>query len=177
MVRTRLFDIEYCGCACHPHASSLHVPTSRPLSSCCSFERSVYIYHSIASKISCSHTLVAPNSSMATALPSNVHVSKHPCVLAKLSQLRSRSTNSKETKTLIHEIATIVGCEALAHGLQSVQTGKVSLSTATARRRLTSISRVVADVHRLCICRTSRPLTTSIKQRTYRRRISLSCPS
>ncbi|KAK5167784.1 uncharacterized protein LTR77_007483 [Saxophila tyrrhenica] len=60
---------------------------------------------------------------MATLLPTNVHVSTHPCVRAKLSQLRSRSTGSKETKTLINDIATLVGCDALAKGLQTVQTG------------------------------------------------------
>lgn len=63
---------------------------------------------------------------MAAQLPQNIHVSKHPCVRAKLSQLRSQSTNSKETKTLVHEIATIVGVEALGHGLQTAQTGTVS---------------------------------------------------
>ena len=58
--------------------------------------------------------------------PSNVHVSTHPCVRAKLSQLRSSSTNARDTKILIHEIATLVGCEALAHGLTNIQTGTVS---------------------------------------------------
>ena len=52
------------------------------------------------------------------SLPSNVHVSKHPCLLAKLSQLRSKSTSAKETKSLIHEIAFIVGCEALASAVE-----------------------------------------------------------
>ncbi|KAK5136996.1 hypothetical protein LTR08_001503 [Meristemomyces frigidus] len=60
---------------------------------------------------------------MDNTLPPNVHVSTHPCVRAKLSQLRSSSTNARDTKTLVHEIATIVGCEALAHGLETVQTG------------------------------------------------------
>ncbi|KAH0533670.1 hypothetical protein FGG08_007601 [Glutinoglossum americanum] len=50
----------------------------------------------------------------ASALPSNVHVSTHPCLHAKLSQLRSAATNSRDTNRLIHEIALIVGCEALA---------------------------------------------------------------
>ncbi|KAF3770318.1 PRTase-like protein [Cryphonectria parasitica EP155] len=48
------------------------------------------------------------------SLPSNVHVSQHPCLRAKLSQLRSGTTSSKEVKSLVHEIALIVGCEALA---------------------------------------------------------------
>ncbi|KAL2127373.1 hypothetical protein VTI74DRAFT_10832 [Chaetomium olivicolor] len=53
-------------------------------------------------------------------LPPNVHVSQHPCLLAKLSQLRSRSTSARDVKALIHEISLIVGCEALAKGLKTV---------------------------------------------------------
>ncbi|KAM3083808.1 hypothetical protein ACMFMG_002079 [Clarireedia jacksonii] len=52
-----------------------------------------------------------------SSLPSNVHVSSHPCLQAKLSQLRSNTTNARETKALVHEIALIVGCEATAAGL------------------------------------------------------------
>ncbi|KAJ4304251.1 hypothetical protein N0V88_001864 [Collariella sp. IMI 366227] len=52
--------------------------------------------------------------------PPNVHVSQHPCLLAKLSQLRSESTPARNVKALIHEIGLIVGCEALAKGLQAV---------------------------------------------------------
>jgi uracil phosphoribosyltransferase len=48
------------------------------------------------------------------SLPPNVHVSTHPCLLGKLSQLRSKSTNVKEVKTLVHEISLLLGCEALA---------------------------------------------------------------
>ena len=59
--------------------------------------------------------------------PPTVHVSRHPCLQAKLSQLRSKSTNSRETKALVHEIALIVGCEALATGLDIVQSGTVSV--------------------------------------------------
>ncbi|KAJ9613480.1 hypothetical protein H2200_003422 [Cladophialophora chaetospira] len=50
---------------------------------------------------------------MASSLPSNVHVSKHPCLRAKLSQLRSKSTNARETKTLVHDIALLLGSEAM----------------------------------------------------------------
>ena len=64
---------------------------------------------------------------MAASFPPNVHVSKHPCLRAKLSQLRHESTNARETKQLVHDIATVVACEALAHGLQAVETGTVSL--------------------------------------------------
>ena len=62
---------------------------------------------------------------MAISLPSNVHVSKHPCLRAKLSQLRSENTNARETKLLIHEIAVIVACEALAENLDAVPNGAV----------------------------------------------------
>ncbi|QIW94768.1 hypothetical protein AMS68_000286 [Peltaster fructicola] len=54
----------------------------------------------------------------------SVHVSKHPCVQAKLSQLRSASTGARATKTLVHQIATIVGCEALAQNLNVEPVGK-----------------------------------------------------
>ncbi|RYP63728.1 hypothetical protein DL769_006886 [Monosporascus sp. CRB-8-3] len=54
------------------------------------------------------------------ALPSNVHVSQHPCLRAKLSRLRSRQTHVREVKVLVHEIATILGCEALASALTAV---------------------------------------------------------
>jgi uracil phosphoribosyltransferase len=57
------------------------------------------------------------------SLPQNVHVSTHPCLLAKLSQLRSKSTSARETKALIHEIALIIGVEALAAGLSSIRKG------------------------------------------------------
>jgi uracil phosphoribosyltransferase len=59
-------------------------------------------------------------------LPPNAHVSKHPCVRAKLSQLRSQSTNAREVNSLIREIATIVGCEALAD-LEVSSSGTVRL--------------------------------------------------
>ncbi|KAL0262852.1 hypothetical protein SLS55_001826 [Diplodia seriata] len=57
------------------------------------------------------------------SLPSNVHVSTHPCVQAKLSQLRSASASTREVKSLIHEISTIVGVEALAKGLTTTSAG------------------------------------------------------
>ncbi|KAH7041416.1 uracil phosphoribosyltransferase-domain-containing protein [Microdochium trichocladiopsis] len=50
-------------------------------------------------------------------LPPNVHVSIHPCVLAKLSRLRSQSTPAREVKTLVHDIASIIACEAFATSL------------------------------------------------------------
>ncbi|KAI9718452.1 MAG: hypothetical protein M1812_004173 [Candelaria pacifica] len=59
-----------------------------------------------------------------SSLPRNVHVSQHPCLLAKLSQLRSKDTNAKETKALIHEMTLILGSEALAKGLKISEGGK-----------------------------------------------------
>jgi uracil phosphoribosyltransferase len=47
-------------------------------------------------------------------LPANVTVSTHPCLLAKLSKLRSASTASKETKSLVHEISLLLASQALA---------------------------------------------------------------
>jgi uracil phosphoribosyltransferase len=59
-------------------------------------------------------------------LPNNAHVSTHPCLQAKLSQLRSAATTSKDVQTLVHEIATMVGYEALASGLTTKNSGNVS---------------------------------------------------
>lgn len=63
---------------------------------------------------------------MVITLPSNVHVSKHPCLRAKLSLLRSKNTSARDTKTLVSEIATILGVEALA-GLNVAALGTVCL--------------------------------------------------
>lgn len=62
-----------------------------------------------------------------SSLPGNVHVSTHPCLRAKLSQLRSSSTQAREVKALVHEIALIVGCEALAAGLTAEQGPSVGI--------------------------------------------------
>ncbi|RYO96501.1 hypothetical protein DL765_011590 [Monosporascus sp. GIB2] len=59
------------------------------------------------------------------ALPPNVHLSQHPCLQAKLSRLRSKQTHAREAKILVHEIATILGCEALASALTAVDGPKV----------------------------------------------------
>lgn len=60
-------------------------------------------------------------------LPANAHVSRHPCLRAKLSQLRVAQSSARETKLLIHEIATIVAVEALGSALQSVDDGEVGM--------------------------------------------------
>ena len=49
-----------------------------------------------------------------TALPANIHVSSHPCLKAKLSQLRSKSTDARGVRRLVNDIALILGAEALA---------------------------------------------------------------
>jgi hypothetical protein len=59
-------------------------------------------------------------------LPANVHVSRHPCLLAKLSLLRSKNTHARDVRALINEISLIVGCEALASALTLVQGTMVS---------------------------------------------------
>ena len=58
----------------------------------------------------------------------NVHVSSHPCVRAKLSHLRSKDANARDVKNYVHEIALILGSEALAKCLTTVDSGTVSLS-------------------------------------------------
>ncbi|KAK2592703.1 hypothetical protein QQS21_009604 [Conoideocrella luteorostrata] len=50
----------------------------------------------------------------------NVHVSHHPSVQAKLSQLRSESANSKDVKALVNDITLILACEALAKNMKPV---------------------------------------------------------
>lgn len=60
-----------------------------------------------------------------TTLPKNVHVSNHPCLRAKLSQLRSKSTAAKDVKALVHDISLIVGCEALASAITTAPGPKV----------------------------------------------------
>ncbi|KAJ6260978.1 Uracil phosphoribosyltransferase [Drechslerella dactyloides] len=55
---------------------------------------------------------------------SNIHVSNHPCVKAKLSQLRSATAGPRETKALIHEISTLLAAEALAASLSVAPAGQ-----------------------------------------------------
>ncbi len=62
---------------------------------------------------------------MASELPPNVHVSQHPSLQAKISQLRSQSTSSRETNALVHEISLIVACEALSTSLTAIPGPKV----------------------------------------------------
>lgn len=62
------------------------------------------------------------------SLPPNVHISAHPCLQAKLSQLRSQSTTPRETRALVEEIASILGVEAFAQGLTLTKTGTVRFS-------------------------------------------------
>ncbi|EPS38738.1 hypothetical protein H072_7528 [Dactylellina haptotyla CBS 200.50] len=57
-------------------------------------------------------------------MSSKINVSSHPCVRAKLSQLRSSSISPRETRALVHEIATFLAAEALANNLTVVEAGQ-----------------------------------------------------
>src|SRR5687768_5193068 len=62
------------------------------------------------------------------SLPSHVHVSKHPALRSKLSQLRSKSAGARDVKHLIHDIALILSCEALATSIDAVDGPKVRIA-------------------------------------------------
>lgn len=62
-----------------------------------------------------------------STLPKNAHVLTHPCLQAKLSQLRSAKTGSRDVQTLVHELAMMVGYEALGSGLKAEQGTTVCL--------------------------------------------------
>ncbi|KAK2740122.1 hypothetical protein FQN57_006237 [Myotisia sp. PD_48] len=61
--------------------------------------------------------------SSSASLPANVHVSRHPCLRVKLSQLRSDKITPRETSELVQEIATIISCEAFASSLDVSSSG------------------------------------------------------
>jgi hypothetical protein len=73
---------------------------------------------------SCSYQKSHPHTHI-MSLPKNAHVSTHPCLQAKLSQLRSASTGPRDAQTLVHEIALMIGYEALGAGLTAQQDGTV----------------------------------------------------
>jgi len=100
-----------------PHVSAS--PRHHQLLPCPTTRRPVSHLHRIALHLHLHQPTMA-------ALPPNIHVSQHPCLRAKLSQLRSQSTSSRETKQLVHEIATMIGYEALASGLSTTTSGTVS---------------------------------------------------
>lgn len=62
---------------------------------------------------------------MTVELPPNVHLSTHPSLQAKISQLRSKSATSRETNALVHEISLVVACEALSKSLTAIPGPKV----------------------------------------------------
>jgi uracil phosphoribosyltransferase len=62
------------------------------------------------------------------SLPPHVHVSQHPSLVAKLSQLRSKHTSAKEVKVLIHEIGLILAIEALAKAIKPADGPKVGVN-------------------------------------------------
>ena len=45
----------------------------------------------------------------------NLHISQHPIVAVKLSQLREAKQNSKAVRELMRELATLVGYEATSN--------------------------------------------------------------
>jgi hypothetical protein len=71
------------------------------------------------------------------SIPKNAHILSHPCLKAKLSQLRSAKTSSRDAQALVHEIALMVGYEALGAGLKVQEDGTVS--------RLISFLHVIKD--------------------------------
>lgn len=62
---------------------------------------------------------------MSKELPFNVQVLCHPCVRVKLCQLRSSSTNTRETKQLVSDLTLFVGYEALSKSLSTRQSSTV----------------------------------------------------
>jgi hypothetical protein len=86
-------------------------------------------------------TPVATNMS-ATSLPANVHISRHPCVQAKLSQLRSTKAGARETRALLHEISTIIAVEATAAGLTVKDGPIVRMRKVTCIQRLSLIPKL-----------------------------------
>ncbi len=59
---------------------------------------------------------------------SHSEVASHPCLAAKISQLRSVDTTAKETKELIHEIAFMVAFQALGEILTVLDGDEVAHS-------------------------------------------------
>ncbi|KAF8469217.1 uracil phosphoribosyltransferase-domain-containing protein [Kalaharituber pfeilii] len=57
------------------------------------------------------------------SLPANITVSTHPCVKAKLAQLRSSSASPKQTRALVKEISLLLACDALRSVLSVEQSG------------------------------------------------------
>ncbi|KAF8421069.1 uracil phosphoribosyltransferase-domain-containing protein [Tirmania nivea] len=56
-------------------------------------------------------------------LPRNVTVSNHPCLKAKLSQLRSATCSPKQTRALVKEISLLLACDALKSVLSIEEEG------------------------------------------------------
>lgn len=61
-----------------------------------------------------------------SSLP-NVHVSTHPSLRTKLSQLRSQTADSRQVKALVNDISLILACEALAKNLVTGPGAKVNI--------------------------------------------------
>ncbi|ORY86273.1 uracil phosphoribosyltransferase [Protomyces lactucae-debilis] len=61
---------------------------------------------------------------MSASLPANVRVSKHPVIHAKLSQLRSRTLDTRLARLLADEIASLLAYEATATSLTTQIAGQ-----------------------------------------------------
>lgn len=73
-----------------------------------------------------------PKTMKSDAISDNIHVSSHPIVAAKISQLRDRATTPKQVRELIHDLGQLIGYEATAN--LNIQQGKtVSLCRWSAR--------------------------------------------
>lgn len=87
----------------------------------------------------------------------NVHVSRHPLVLDKVSRLRDRRTGVADFRRLMGEIAMLLGSEALAHA----RLKKVRVRTPIA---VTSAQRLAHDVIFVAILRAGLGLVDGLLQ-------------
>lgn len=88
-------------------------------------------YISTSPTASCGFLPVQRLTSAMAELPSNVHVSQHPSLLAKLSQLRSKTASPRDVKSLVHEIALILSCEAVSSAIKPASGPKVAQVSST----------------------------------------------
>ena len=90
----------------------------------------------------------------------SVHISSHPCLLAKLSQIRSHATTTRETRSLVTEISTILGVEALA-GLSVARGTKVTVHRENGHNGIVTANRTNQPTER----RTKPPWASNMKPR------------
>jgi uracil phosphoribosyltransferase len=80
------------------------------------------------------------------SLPSNVFVSTHPCLLSKLSQLRSSSATPRETRALVHEISLILATEALGKTLIAEKSGETAVTPLGVQFEVDKVTKSIALV-------------------------------